>query len=80
VKQPSLSGTVPNFFRDDTLGSDNGTLSVKAYLSLFYPDFRFAAPESIQPLRLAPAHTLPGSLNLAGGILVSFSAFRLFSC
>jgi hypothetical protein len=37
--------------------------------------FRFAAPESIQSLRLVPAHTLPGSLNLAGDLLFSFSAF-----
>jgi len=74
------------FRRDDTLGSDNGALSVKTYSSLFcrfisvytaslHRDFRFAAPESIQPLRLAPAHTLPGSLSLAGSILVSFLAF-----
>ena len=70
--QLSLTGTVP-VLRANTPGSVNGTLSVKAY-SLEH--FRFAAPESIQPLRPVPAHTLPGSLNLARGILVSFNAFR----
>ena len=70
--QSSLSGTAP-VLRANTLGSVNGTLSVKAY-SFWH--FRFAAPESIQPLRPVPAHTLPGSLNLARGILVSFNAFR----
>jgi hypothetical protein len=70
--QLSLTGTVP-VLRANTPGSVNGTLSVKAY-SLQY--FRFATPESIQPLRSVPARTLPGSLNLARGILVSFNAFR----
>jgi len=70
--QLSHSGTVP-VLRANTPGSVNGTLSVKAY-SLKH--FRFAAPESIQPLRPVPARTLPGSLNLARGILVSFNAFE----
>jgi hypothetical protein len=70
--QSSLSGTVP-VLRANTPGSVNGTLSVKAYSS---KHFRFAAPESIQPLRPVPARTLSGSLNLARGILVSFNAFE----
>lgn len=39
---------------------------------------RIAAPGSILPLRLAPASTCPGSLGLAGGVLLPFAAFTVY--
>jgi len=74
-KSNYLSQVQSRYLREDTLGFSNGALSGKAYSLRCYRLFRFAAPESIQPLRPVPALTLPGSLNLARGILVSFNAF-----
>jgi hypothetical protein len=45
----------------DTLGSDNGA---PPSAPTWFLSVRAAAPESIQPLRQTPAHTLPGSLLL----------------
>jgi hypothetical protein len=41
--------------------------------------FRFAAPESIHPLRSTGFTAPPGSLKPAGRLLVSFPAFPTYS-
>lgn len=71
----SLSGT-PRSISGDTPGCDNGAPSVKAYSP---SGFRFAAPESIPPLRRRRASTLP-RLSVASplSVLVSLAAFAIF--